>query len=117
MPKRTTDHPHQLDLFVALMGEMPLRDDKEAMSVPLVSLAKGKSSAWRRASARGGEGAPWPSSAVPDPPRRRGDGYAEQWAHDIKRTRHIGDFSRWKDHDAYQKAFDRLLRDLRIETA
>ena len=40
----------------------------------------------------------------------------EQWAHDIKRTRHIGDFSRWKDHDAYQKAFDRLLRDLRIET-
>jgi plasmid replication initiation protein len=35
-------HPHQLDLFVALMGEVPLRDDKEAMSVPLVSLAKGK---------------------------------------------------------------------------
>jgi hypothetical protein len=24
----------------------------------------------------------------------------------------IGDFTRWKDHDAYQKAFDRLLRDL-----
>ena len=22
------------------------------------------------------------------------------------------DFSRWKDHDSYQKAFDRLLRDL-----
>jgi plasmid replication initiation protein len=42
MPKRTADHPHQLDLFVALMGEVPLRDDKEAMSVPLVSLAKGK---------------------------------------------------------------------------
>ena len=39
----------------------------------------------------------------------------EQWAHDIKRTRHIGDFSRWKEHDAYQKAFDRLLRDLQIE--
>jgi plasmid replication initiation protein len=35
-------HPHQLDLFVALMGEVPLRDDKEAMSVPIVSLAKGK---------------------------------------------------------------------------
>ena len=34
MPKRTTDHPHQLDLFVALIGEVPLRDDKEAMSVP-----------------------------------------------------------------------------------
>ena len=42
MPKRTADHPHQLDLFVALMGEVPLRDDKEAMSVPLVSLSKGK---------------------------------------------------------------------------
>jgi hypothetical protein len=30
-------------------------------------------------------------------------------------TRHIGDFTRWKDHDAYQKALDRLLRDLRVE--
>jgi hypothetical protein len=40
----------------------------------------------------------------------------EQWAHDIRRTRHIGDFSRWKDHDAYQKALDRLLRDLRVGT-
>jgi hypothetical protein len=27
----------------------------------------------------------------------------------------IGDFTRWKEHDAYQKAFDRLLRDLRVE--
>ena len=35
------------------------------------------------------------------------------WATHIKRTRHIGDFNGWKDHDAYQKAFDRLLRDLR----
>lgn len=25
----------------------------------------------------------------------------------------IPDFSRWKDHDDYQKAFDRLLRDLK----
>ena len=39
----------------------------------------------------------------------------EQWAHDIRRTRHIGDFSRWKEHDAYRKALDRLLRDLRVE--
>jgi hypothetical protein len=30
-------------------------------------------------------------------------------------SRHIGDFTRWKNHDAYQKALDRLLRDLRIE--
>ena len=27
--------------------------------------------------------------------------------------RHIADFSNWKDHDAYKKAFDRLLRDLK----
>jgi hypothetical protein len=30
-------------------------------------------------------------------------------------TRHIGDFSRWKDHDTYQKAFERLLRDLKAQ--
>jgi hypothetical protein len=34
------------------------------------------------------------------------------WAAHIKRTRHIGDFTRWKDHDAYKRTFDRLLRDL-----
>ena len=27
----------------------------------------------------------------------------------------FGDFTRWKEHDAYQKALDRLLRDLRVE--
>jgi hypothetical protein len=32
-------------------------------------------------------------------------------------TRHIGDFTHWKEHDAYQKALDRLLRDLRVEEA
>jgi hypothetical protein len=35
------------------------------------------------------------------------------WASHVKRTRHIGDFYGWKDHDTYQKSFDRLLRDLR----
>lgn len=30
----------QLDLFVAIVGEVPLRDDREAMSAPMVSLAK-----------------------------------------------------------------------------
>ncbi|MCB9087395.1 MAG: toll/interleukin-1 receptor domain-containing protein [Calditrichae bacterium] len=35
------------------------------------------------------------------------------WAADIRRTRHIGDFTLWKKHDAYQKAFQRLLKDLR----
>jgi hypothetical protein len=39
----------------------------------------------------------------------------EAWAADIRRTRHIGDFSRWKDHDFYRKAFERLLRDLKAE--
>jgi hypothetical protein len=31
----------------------------------------------------------------------------------IRNTRNIGDFRRWKTHDVYQKAFDRLLRDLK----
>jgi hypothetical protein len=35
------------------------------------------------------------------------------WAADIRRQRHIGDFRQWKDRDAYQKAFTRLLRDLK----
>ena len=34
------------------------------------------------------------------------------WPADIRLTRHIGDFTKWKDHDSYQKAFKRLLRDL-----
>jgi hypothetical protein len=34
------------------------------------------------------------------------------WAADIRRQRHIGDFTQWKAHDAYQQAFARLLRDL-----
>jgi hypothetical protein len=37
------------------------------------------------------------------------------WAADIRRQRHIGDFQRWKDHDAYQHAFQRLLRDLKAD--
>jgi hypothetical protein len=37
------------------------------------------------------------------------------WASSIRRQRHIGDFSEWKDHDSYQKAFDRLLKDLKAE--
>ncbi len=36
----------------------------------------------------------------------------QAWAADIRRTRNIGDFTSWKDHDAYQKAFARLPRDL-----
>jgi uncharacterized protein YjbI with pentapeptide repeats len=34
------------------------------------------------------------------------------WAADVRRTRHIGDFRKWKDHDSLKNAFERLLRDL-----
>lgn len=37
----------------------------------------------------------------------------QAWAASLRRTRHIGDFRAWKDHDQYQKAFERLLRDLK----
>jgi hypothetical protein len=37
------------------------------------------------------------------------------WAAEIRHTRHIGDFRNWKDHDSFQKAFERLLRDLKAE--
>jgi hypothetical protein len=37
------------------------------------------------------------------------------WPADVRRTRHIGDFQNWKNHDAYQKAFNRLIRDLKAE--
>jgi uncharacterized protein YjbI with pentapeptide repeats len=37
------------------------------------------------------------------------------WAADIHRSRHIGDFCKWKNQDDYTKAFERLLRDLKSE--
>ncbi len=37
------------------------------------------------------------------------------WAADIRRSRHIGNFSNWKNHDDYQRGLERLLRDLEIE--
>jgi hypothetical protein len=36
----------------------------------------------------------------------------QAWAADLRRTRHIGDFAHWKDHDSYQNGLKRLLRDL-----
>jgi len=39
----------------------------------------------------------------------------QAWAASLRRIRHVGDFRNWKDHDAYQRAFDRLLRDLKSE--
>jgi TIR domain/Pentapeptide repeats (8 copies) len=35
------------------------------------------------------------------------------WPALLHRTLHIGDFRRWKTHDVYKQAFDRLLRDLK----
>jgi uncharacterized protein YjbI with pentapeptide repeats len=40
---------------------------------------------------------------------------SEAWAHLLRGQRNIGDFTRWKDHDSYQKSFERLMRDLRVE--
>ena len=37
----------------------------------------------------------------------------QAWAASLRRTRHIGDFRAWKDHDPCQKSFERLLRDLK----
>ena len=39
-----------------------------------------------------------------------------EWAAHLKETRHIGDFTGWKDHDAYQRGLKRLLRDLQPGT-
>lgn len=47
---------------------------------------------------------------------RDGVEYEIAWATHIKRTRHIGDFTHWKNHNEHQKAFKRLLRDLKVET-
>lgn len=38
------------------------------------------------------------------------------WAAYTRRTRHITDFSKWKQHDDYQKVVSRLLRGLKPET-
>jgi hypothetical protein len=44
----------------------------------------------------------------------------EAWAAKLRANRHIGDFRAWKDHDVYQRTYqrtlERLLRDLRVET-
>ncbi|MEM9670661.1 MAG: toll/interleukin-1 receptor domain-containing protein [Pseudomonadota bacterium] len=37
----------------------------------------------------------------------------EPWAVKLRDNRHIGDFTRWKEHDAYKATFERVLRDLR----
>jgi hypothetical protein len=37
------------------------------------------------------------------------------WAADIRRARHIGDFRDWQNQGSYQKAFNRLIKDLKAE--
>ncbi len=32
----------------------------------------------------------------------------------VRRSRHIGDFRGWRDREAYQRALERSLRDLRV---
>jgi len=41
----------------------------------------------------------------------------EAWARKLRDQRNIGDFTRWKEHDAYQKGLQRLLRDLKTGPA
>jgi hypothetical protein len=36
----------------------------------------------------------------------------EAWAGLVRRDRNIGDFTRWKDHDAYKRSFERVVRNL-----
>jgi hypothetical protein len=37
------------------------------------------------------------------------------WTAEIRRTRHVGDFRRWKEHDEYIQNFYRLVRDLKSD--
>jgi hypothetical protein len=39
------------------------------------------------------------------------------WPALLRNTRNVGDFRRWKQHDPYQAAFARLLRDLKATEA
>lgn len=36
------------------------------------------------------------------------------WSSDIRNARQIGDFSNWQDATSYERALERLLRDIRI---
>ena len=39
----------------------------------------------------------------------------EAWARLLRGQRHIGDFTRWNEPDAYRQALQRLLRDLKVK--
>ena len=40
---------------------------------------------------------------------------SQAWAAKLRRTRHIGDFTRWTDPQEYQRTFERLLHDLKVD--
>lgn len=42
---------------------------------------------------------------------------AEPWAVKLRDQRNIGDFRHWQDHGAYETTFDKVLRDLKAESA
>jgi hypothetical protein len=44
-------------------------------------------------------------------------GTREAWARLLRGQRHLGAFTRWKEHDAYKEALERLLRDLKVEAS
>jgi uncharacterized protein YjbI with pentapeptide repeats len=41
---------------------------------------------------------------------------SEGWARLLRGQRNIGDFTCWKEHNSYQKSFERLMRDLRVKS-
>jgi hypothetical protein len=41
----------------------------------------------------------------------------EPWARKLRDQRNVGDFTRWKDHDAYKRSFERVVRDLTVPSA
>ena len=43
--------------------------------------------------------------------------HRDGWPREIKNTRNIGNFCNWKDYDAYQQVFERLVRDLKTSLA
>lgn len=44
-------------------------------------------------------------------------GTSQAWAADIRRTRHIGDFTGWSNPELYQQALERLTHDLEAQKA
>ena len=43
--------------------------------------------------------------------------HRDGWPRTVRNTRNIGNFCNWKDYDAYQQVFERLVRDLKTSLA